>query len=115
MYALSVALILVLTLTPSGSDNELRLIPFSDIRGVADRPFQVVGLVGNIFLFVPFGAALWFGSVRLRRAVAVGAALSIAIEVAQLAIPGRWTSTDDVMLNTLGTAVGYLAAAALRQ
>jgi glycopeptide antibiotics resistance protein len=115
MYALSLALIFLLTLLPDGSDNELRLVPFSDFHRTTHHPFHVIGLVGNVLLFVPFGVALWFGGVRFRRAVAVGAALSIAIEAAQLAIPGRWTSTDDVILNTLGTAVGYLAAVGLRQ
>jgi glycopeptide antibiotics resistance protein len=35
-------------------------------------------------------------------------ALSLFIELGQLAIPGRVTDVDDVILNTLGAAIGAL-------
>jgi len=45
-----------------------------------------------------------------RRTVAAGFALSIAIELLQLAVPGRTTATVDVICNTLGAAAGWLLA-----
>ncbi len=32
---------------------------------------------------------------------------SIVIEIVQLFLPNRWTDIDDVILNTLGTGIGY--------
>jgi glycopeptide antibiotics resistance protein len=43
--------------------------------------------------------------------VAAGFLLSLSIELAQLAIPTRATDVDDVILNTLGTAIGALLIA----
>lgn len=41
------------------------------------------------------------------KAVLIGSIFSIGIECAQIIYPSRWTDIDDVILNTLGTAVGY--------
>ena len=62
-------------------------------------------------LFAPLGAVLRARGVELGQATARGLALSFAIELAQLGIPGRTTSVDDVLLNTLGAVLGYLLAA----
>jgi glycopeptide antibiotics resistance protein len=108
----SLAAIFSLTLVPTGGPNELQLVPLVHIvRGLrfhdqsSDVPFNVVG---NIVLFLPFGAALCLLGLRRGRAVLAGFCLSAAIETAQLFIPGRTTSSDDVLLNTLGTFLGYV-------
>jgi glycopeptide antibiotics resistance protein len=79
-------------------------------------------VLGNVAVFVPFGAALAVATLlqpgRLRRTKfwpwwlkisLAGLALSLFIEIGQLAIPGRVTDIDDVILNTLGAAIGALA------
>jgi VanZ family protein len=62
---------------------------------------------------VPFGLLL--GAVLgLRRwwlVWLVGSATSAAIETIQLAIPGRWTTLQDWVLNTAGTGVGLVVLA----
>jgi len=45
---------------------------------------------------------------RLLLATLIGAALSLAIELAQTAIPSRVTALDDLLLNATGTASGAL-------
>ncbi|WP_291753074.1 VanZ family protein [Cellulomonas sp. 73-92] len=70
--------------------------------------FAVAEAIGNVLLFVPFGLLLG-GLLGLRRwwlVWLVGSATSAAIETIQLAIPGRWTTLQDWILNTLGTALG---------
>ena len=47
------------------------------------------------------------------RAIVVGALLSVAIEIAQLWVPGRHSSVGDLVFNTTGTIVGALLLAAL--
>ncbi|WP_124342391.1 VanZ family protein [Cellulomonas algicola] len=63
--------------------------------------------VANVVLFVPFGLLV---GVLLRRAwwaVALGAATSAAIELAQRAfLPSRVPTVQDVVMNTLGAALG---------
>jgi glycopeptide antibiotics resistance protein len=105
--------IFVATLTPTGGENELHLIPFQEIAVTIRHPFdlqQSPDTVANILLFFPIGALMsWRPHARLRSAVLAGVGLSMTVEVAQLFIPGRWTSTDDVLLNGLGAFLGYRA------
>jgi glycopeptide antibiotics resistance protein len=79
-----------------------------------DRPLATLaGAAGNVALFVPLGFLLPLLLLRLDRlwrTVAAGFALSAAIELSQAAFPGiRRPDVNDVLMNTIGTAVGYLA------
>jgi glycopeptide antibiotics resistance protein len=87
--------------------------------------YLFVDVLGNVAVFIPLGAALgvavlprrktrspgrprrrfwpWFAGVT-----GAGLLLSLFIEIAQLAIPSRVSDVDDVILNTLGTALGAL-------
>jgi glycopeptide antibiotics resistance protein len=117
--AAAALLILAFTMPPSGSRNEYQLTPFATlVRLVTDRGDRsdLVDVFGNILLFMPFGAALAYArAAGFVRAVALGAAFSTTIELVQIAIPGRWTSVDDVIMNTVGTAVGFALWRALRR
>lgn len=69
----------------------------------------------NILLFVPFGFGLPFiANVRMKTVVALGALLSILIEVLQLVtglmakITFRIADINDVIFNTIGVAIGYM-------
>jgi len=99
----AIALILLLTLWPHDSPNQLRLRPLGDLT--------LVGVVGNLLLFLPFGMALYLQRWKLAAAVAVAFASSISIELTQLAVHGRTTLTDDVLFNTLGAAAGWVTVA----
>lgn len=71
--------------------------------------------VANALLFAPLGAALAFRGISIRRALLFGVALSTSIEIVQwFGVPGRTSSADDVLLNTVGTAIGYLLVLWLR-
>ncbi len=88
--------------------------------------YLLVDVLGNVVAFAPFGASLAAATLlssrsrlhgRFRRwwlkVSLVGLALSLFIELGQLAIPGRVTDVDDVILNTIGTAAGALLVAGL--
>ncbi|MDY7080506.1 MAG: VanZ family protein [Chloroflexota bacterium] len=87
-------------------------------RGIS--PHVLISLAGNVVVFVPLGAALAFAlgdkpaGRRLLLATLAGAALSLCIELAQIAIPSRVSALDDWLLNTVGTAVGALVSIQLR-
>lgn len=69
-----------------------------------------IEFTANIALFVPLGFLLtallhhpWWGAVT-------AAALSVATELAQLALPARTASTRDILANALGAATGAALA-----
>ena len=76
--------------------------------------YPLLEFTANIVLFVPFGA-LALVALPLRAPsrvsalaiIATGCLASIAIELAQLLVPGRVSALSDVIANTLGTAAGY--------
>ncbi|HWP80359.1 MAG TPA: VanZ family protein [Candidatus Acidoferrum sp.] len=101
------------SLTNVGQAVNLR--PFAVLR---DLEGSLVNLWVNLLLFVPVGALPLFLWQRFRKApvaVLTGAALSAAIETLQL-FCARAFDIDDIILNTVGTAVGFLIGrAALRK
>jgi len=86
-------------------------------RGIS-VPF-LVDFLGNIAVFIPLGAAAALALAnkpcgpRLLAATAVGAGLSAAIELLQLAIPSRFSGFDDWLLNTVGACIGAVIAGVL--
>lgn len=90
-------------------------IPFRVMIGmffgaISGEENSFVNLFGNIAMFVPFGLALPVISnyyQNARRTILAGTALSVLIEFCQLFL-SRGTDIDDVMLNTIGTAAGFL-------
>jgi len=73
----------------------------------------LAGAAGNVALFLPLGFLLPLLAPRLDRlwrTVGAGFGLSAAIELSQVAFPGvRRADVNDVLMNTLGAALGFLA------
>lgn len=118
----------------SAAKSEVNLRPFVDkaqsfrnlsspVRAIrrSAQSYLFIDALGNVAVFVPLGAALaaatLVGSRKRRRGgfwrwwlkmSLAGLVLSLFIELGQLAIPGRVTDVDDVILNTAGTALGAL-------
>lgn len=65
--------------------------------------------VANVVLFVPFGLLVGWLLRRSWWAVGLAAATSAAIELVQRTMPSRVPTVQDVVLNTLGAAVGVAA------
>jgi glycopeptide antibiotics resistance protein len=137
--ALIVIWLLSMTLRPGSQLNGINLVLFSQkwpalicmlepscSEQSAAFSFLFVDVLGNIAVFVPLGAALAVATLPRRleqqqktrlnsrwwlTVIAAGSLLSLSIELAQLTIPTRATDVDDVILNTLGTAIGALLIA----
>lgn len=105
--AASLALVAAVTLRPANGPNRVAVTPWTG------RQLNAVNIVGNLVLFALPSAALSSLGWSFRRTVTAGLILSLAIELLQLAIPGRTTATMDVLCNTAGAAVGWLLAARL--
>lgn len=75
------------------------------------RREALVNLYGNIGLFIPTGIILpilYKGVNRFWKAVAIGFGMSFIIEISQLLFFERTSDIDDLILNTMGVAIGYL-------
>ena len=85
-------------------DPSVNWIPFTDLSRS-----NIWGMMLNIALFIPFGGfiPLYFKEFQsLKTALAAGFFMSLVIEVIQLGTP-RATDIDDLLMNTLGTLIGY--------
>lgn len=99
------------------ADYQYNIIPFVEIRRFL-RYREILGakavflnLFGNVLGFIPFGFFCPIMSDRLRNGLLVtflGFAMSFAVEVIQLLTRLGRFDVDDLILNTIGAAVGYL-------
>jgi glycopeptide antibiotics resistance protein len=127
------AFIVVLSLLPLGavysSDPAVwvAIVPLDSIGRALHRGLvwaTIVSIAGNVVAFVPVGLLAPMGWERWRSwmaTLALGVGISLGIELSQLAvsiaigIPYRHADVDDVILNGLGTAIGYGAWTVLRR
>lgn len=109
----------------SGGTNNF--IPFRTILNlILHDPFPmdaVRNIGGNIVLFIPFGILVPLARRKKTQAgiaIAFGFCASLVVESCQLVISSilgftyRAFDVDDLMLNTIGTAVGYILLSMLK-
>ncbi|KUF17846.1 VanZ family protein [Streptomyces silvensis] len=95
------------------------LEPLAGIKADLERgPEQAARQIGGaLLLLAPLGVLLPLAGGRLvvsplaslARTVAVGALLSLGIELLQTGVPGQVVDVDSLLLNTLGVALAHLA------
>ena len=74
-------------------------------------------MFGNVLLFVPFGAILPVLHRNFRRfpvTLLCGILLSVSVEIIQYISCRGSCDVDDVLLNTLGCAAGYVIFALIK-
>ncbi|WP_166459775.1 VanZ family protein [Amycolatopsis pithecellobii] len=102
--------ILALTMMPVGDSgsSSIHLMPGSDILTEFTDNGSLWQIAGNLLLLAPLGVLvpLRVPSLRsIRRITLVAFTVSVMLELIQYLLhAGRVTSTDDVLLNTLGVA-----------
>lgn len=95
--------------------NLVPLIHLFDYDSVRDIIWNVIG---NAAMFIPSGIVLPIVYAKLDRfskVILSGALISLCTEILQLPFPARATDIDDLILNTLGVAVGYGIYAAAKR
>ena len=85
----------------------VNLIPFQDFTSS-----NILGMVLNVVMLMPLGAFLpiyssWFQ--KWYRTLAAGFGMSMLIEIIQL-FTFRAIGVDDLLMNSLGTLLGYFVA-----
>lgn len=115
---------LLLLINRPSWDTMLNLIPLGSIPfyqgcidyGTGHLATIIWNRVGNILVFIPLGffPALLFRKANWKNTALAGLGLSLFTEVGQYFLM-RYASIDDVLLNTLGTVLGYVFYLALQK
>lgn len=109
------ALVLILVTMPVGDSHSstLDLMPGADLADAYTDGGSLWQVLGNLFLLLPLAALVPLRVPRLRsvrRIALLALVLSVLVEATQFVLHnGRVTSTDDVLLNTLGAVLGAAA------
>ena len=89
-----------------GQTRDVSLVPFQEMwQSDVSSSIKRDNVYGNIILFVPAGLLLAL-YVPWKRAIGYALIMSVSFEVAQYVFGVGYTDIDDVMLNTLGGAIG---------
>ncbi|MCO7175314.1 VanZ family protein [Sporolactobacillus kofuensis] len=90
------------------------LIPFSSVRLMlrsGSSALFIKNIVGNVILFLPLGIFLPMiirSKQRFAWQLSLGCMVSAVIELCQYFFAARIFDIDDILLNTLGTLIGWL-------
>jgi len=108
------AILYVTVLTRSESGAGADFIPFSSFERAKIQPEMYRSMLMNVFLFVPPGLAFPFlfgggTAKRILLTTLIGFLLSMTVEAIQYFGNLGMAETDDVICNTLGTAIGCCA------
>lgn len=96
----------------------VNLVPFVHITEYDSLHDTLLNILGNIGMFIPSGIVLPIIYKKLNnfaKVTAVGALISLTLEILQLPFSVRASDIDDLILNTLGCAIGYLIYAAIKK
>lgn len=115
VYGLALALV---ALWPTPVDRNVAVLKLPGVQRLSQllgldvhQAYELVERLSNVALFVPLGALvlLWRPRWSWWAATLIAFCVSGAIELAQaIARPERFATLDDVVVNTIGGAVGAL-------
>ena len=115
LAVIAIGAILYITIFSRGEKNAgADFVPFSSFERAKLQPEMYRSMLMNVFLFVPLGLSLPFvlvGSTgkRILLTILIGLLLSITVESIQYFAHLGMAETDDVICNTVGTAIGSCA------
>ena len=90
---------------------KINLVPFINLFEYDSEHDALMNILGNIAIFIPTGILLPLLDKKLDRlwkVALVGFSIPLVIEFLQLFVVGRVSDIDDLILNTLGIAIGYV-------
>ena len=95
-----------------------RYLRLLDSRALVFIRLAVVNLFGNIFMFVPLGLlipAAYPRTARWWKVLSITAGVIAAVEITQMLTLLGTCDIDDLLLNLLGAAMGYILFLILRK
>ena len=115
LAVIAVGAIIYVTVYARGeSEAGANFIPFSSFERAKIQPEMYRSMLMNVFLFVPLGLSLPFvfgggTGKRILLTILIGFLLSVTVEAIQYFSSLGMAETDDIICNTLGTAIGSCA------
>ena len=88
----------------------INLIPFVNLLNYEIYKEMLINVIGNTTMFIPLGIVWPCVCKKLDthfKVIAAGVGFSLCIEILQLPFFDRVTDIDDLILNSVGFAVGY--------
>jgi VanZ family protein len=112
----AVIVVAALLLWPDSVDDPLvelidTLFPPPPGAGPHSLLLPMAQFSANVVLFLPIGFLLVIATRRWWVGMLIGVALSTACESVQALLPGRVSSIDDIVANTIGAIAGSVVAA----
>lgn len=94
-------------------ERTISIIPFKSLLDMINNNISVTrileNILGNIAIFIPFGLLLPIVQKdKSKKIILYGLITSVLIEIIQYVFALGSSDIDDLMLNTLGTVIGYL-------
>ncbi len=101
-------------------ERTISIIPFKSLFEMINNNISVLrileNVLGNIIIFIPFGLLLpIFQKDKSKKIILYGLTLSAFVEIIQYVFASGSSDIDDLLLNTLGTAFGYMGYKIIRQ
>lgn len=95
---------------PLFRDGQILWVPFVSLIRILKNSLSyfIYLFVGNLIWFVPFGFLFPVLVKRGKQVILYGLLLSLLIEVCQFIFGTGVTEVEDLILNTAGTAIGYV-------
>lgn len=95
----------------TGSFSSIQWIPMVELISILHNsiPTFLYNVIGNLIWFVPLGylGSYIHSEYCLWKAVRLGSLVSLSIECLQFLFVNGISDIDDILLNTLGTMLGY--------
>ena len=88
----------------------INFIPFVNLLDYDSKRDLLLNLIGNTAMFIPTGIMtplIYKNRNGFGKTVLTGFLISLTIEIMQLPFAVRASDVDDLILNTLGCAIGY--------
>ena len=98
---------------PGPYSRRVNLVPFRDLIYYTSRrlSWYFWQALLNVVLFLPYGVFLKIGRRKIWVSALIGFGSSLLIEAVEYVANRGVFDVDDLILNTLGTVIGYLLAA----
>lgn len=105
-----------LLLSTEGASSGINLTPFTEMTrySIGSKSF-FYNVIGNILLFIPFGyfVSTYLNAKKTSQILIVSVLISLTAELIQYKI-GRAFDVDDIILNVIGSLIGFLAYLGLK-
>ena len=91
------------------------LVPFAALFAYGKKSVYLLQMMVNIAMFIPFGVMLEIAGADVKKSVLTGFILSLGIEAFQLILMRGVCDIDDLIMNTIGTLIGFLLTTVIKR